>query len=523
MNRYRNTSAVCSLVCVFVGSLTGAFLGLRPVLAETTAVRPNVLLVYTDDQSYRTLSCYRDEGAWPWANTPNIDRLAREGVRFTAAYGASWCSPSRACLLTGRLPHGIEGVHLRGVTFRGQGCDPEVARFWPAELRRAGYRTALVGKWHLGQDAGHGRYWGHSVVWDQNTPQGDWYNDQALSIDGAPPAVVPGYSTDVFTQRTIDFLRRERDRPWFVWLCYNAPHLPNTVHPRHRNLYADAEVLVPDDIFGPRPGKPRWAESFTQWRRAADAAGRGTSVQALPNEVRAYNRLVAAVDDGLGQIFDALRESGQLDRTVIIFASDQGFAWGEHGFRWKVGPYDACLKMPLIVWSGDAAASIESGAPSALRRGGVCRHPVTIVDVAPTVLGLAGVALPWSMHGHDLRPLLAQPDADWPHPAVMEHTRWEFGSQTDRGVTGEAATGGVPWWIFLRDGRYKYIRTLVPDEIEELYDLQSDPQERNNLAVKPAERQRLEAYRRQLVEYLRTTGAGLVEKLPAPRVIPEAK
>jgi arylsulfatase A-like enzyme len=123
------------------------------VRAEPATVRPNILLVYTDDQSHRTLSCYRDEGAWPWVNTPHIDRLARQVVRFTNAYGAAWCSPSRACLLTGLLPHGIEGMQLRAVLNKGQGYDPAVRRFWPSEMRKAGYRTAMIGKWHLGQAA----------------------------------------------------------------------------------------------------------------------------------------------------------------------------------------------------------------------------------------------------------------------------------------------------------------------------------------------------------------------------------
>jgi arylsulfatase A-like enzyme len=262
--------------------------------------------------------------------------------------------------------------------------------------------------------------------------------------------------------------------------------------------------------------KPRWAESYTQWKQDTP---REALARQVANEVRAYNRLVAAVDEGMGRIVESLEATGQLDRTIIIFTSDQGFAWGEHGFRWKVGPYDACLKMPLIIWAGDALMN-TSGAPlRALLRGGVCRHPVTIVDVAPTVLGFAGVEQPWTMHGHDLRPLLAQPDAEWPHPAVMELTRWEFGTQTARGRTGDAAIGGVPWWIFLRDDRYKYIRTLVEDEIEELYDLEADPAEQHNLAVLPAQRDRLETYRQRLVDELRRTHAILVDHLPAPRLI----
>jgi N-acetylglucosamine-6-sulfatase len=213
-----------------------AFAAVTAIAADQPA-RPNILFIYTDDQSQRTLGCYRDEGAWHWVRTPNIDRLASEGVRFTTAYGASWCSPSRACVMTGRLPHGIHGVHLNGVTAKGEAFDPSTAPFWPAALRKSGYQTALIGKWHIGQNAAHGVLWDHSAVWDQNVIKGDWYNDQDLAIDGAPPKTLPGYTTDVFTDLASDYIRRKHDKPWMLWLCYNAPHLPNTTHPRHKDLH----------------------------------------------------------------------------------------------------------------------------------------------------------------------------------------------------------------------------------------------------------------------------------------------
>jgi len=473
--------------------------------ARAAQQRPNILFIYTDDQSHRTVSCYRDEGAWPWVNTPHIDRLAREGVRFSSAYGASWCTPSRACVLTGLLPHAIQGVHLRAVL--DGTCDPQTCRLWPTELRRAGYHTAMIGKWHLGHDAGHGRLWDHSVVWDQADIRGDWYNDQLLSIDGAPKAVVPGYSTDVYTQRAVEYVRRKHQQPWFLWLCYNAPHLPNTVHPRHRQQYAGANVPIPCDIFGPRSDKPRYMHDYTRFTK--DAAGRVCYGKTpLDETVRAYNRLVCAVDEGVGQILKALEETGQLETTLIVFTSDQGFAWGEHGFAWKVGPYDACLRMPLIFRL--------PGGPS---RGTVCRAPVTIVDLAPTLLGYAGMPLPWTMHGRDLRPLLQDPNAPRDEPVVMEHFGLRFGSETDRGTTGGDATGGIPWWLFLRDARYKYVRTLVPDEVEELYDLQSDPDELRNLASDPSRQALLVERRQRLLEEMKRTEAGLVDRLPAPRPI----
>lgn len=466
------------------------------------ARRPNILLIYTDDQSFRTLGCYRDVGGWPWVETPAIDRLARDGVRFDTCYGAAWCTPSRASLLTGRFQHGVQGVRLTKV-LEGS-YDPQVCRFWPAELRKAGYQTAMIGKWHLGHDAGHGREWDHSVVWDQADIVGDWYNDQQLSIDGAPKQKIPGYSTDVYTQHAVDFVRREHPKPWCLWLCYNGPHLPNTVHPRHRERYAEAEVPIPAEVFGPREGRPAWQRDYTQWKPSDDGVPL-YSGKPLPEMVRGYNRLVSAVDEGVAKLLAAIDETGQLDDTLIVFTSDQGFAWGEHGFAWKVGPYDACLRAPLLVrW------------PKVAQPGGKCPHPVTIVDVAATVVAAAQVEVPWKMHGHDLRPLVEQPTRACTEPAFMEHCRWEFGDQTD-GTHGFPEMRGVPWWLFVRQGKYKYIRTLVDDEIEELYDLERDPNELVNLALRDEHQSRLAEFRDLLLAELRRTDAGMVDRLPAPR------
>lgn len=487
---------------------TAAFAFSVDVRGAEESKPPNILFIYTDDQSYRTLASY--DGAWPWVKTPNIDRLAREGMRFTTAYGAAWCSPSRACVLSGCLPHGVQGVRLQGVYTKQPACDRNVCQFWPALLRMNGYLTAMIGKWHLGNDAGHGWLWDHSVVWDQNEPQGDWYNDQPLRIDGAAAKVVPGYSTDLYSQFAVDFIKRKHDRPWAIWLCYNAPHLPNSVHPRHKNLYQKAEVPIPSDIFGPRVGKPEYMVNYTQWQKQDEKEKKGSPVTALPETVRAYNRLVAAVDDGVGKILQELAESGQLDNTLIIFTSDQGFAWGEHGFRWKVGPYDACLKMPLIF-----------RLPGRVAANAVCNQPATVVDLAPTLLDFAGVKTDWTMHGKSLRPLLRDPKTPWDRPVMMENTQWRFGAETERGLTGKDYLGSVPWWIFVRQGKYKYIRTLVENEIEELYDLEADPQEMQNLAAAPPHRTGVQDYRERLLAELRRTKAALVTNLPQPRVADE--
>lgn len=481
------------------------------------AERPNILFIYTDDQSFRTLSSYREEGARPWVNTPNIDRLAAEGVKFSMAYGGSWCAPSRAVVLTGLQPHAIQGVHLnrdqnsaRPWATKGEGFDPAVAQMWPENLRKAGYETAMIGKWHLGQSAGHGQLWDHSVVWDQNIPQGDWYNNQSLSIDGAKAQRIPGYSTFVYTDYAERYIRRDHDKPWMLWLCYNAPHLPNTVHPDTVELYEGVDVPIPKDWYGPRAGKPNYMRTLTMLQPDLEGRPRyGHRSHRLEDMVVGYNRLVSSLDEGIGRLRTVLEETGQLDNTVIIFTSDQGFAWGERGYVWKVGPYDACLRMPLIVRF-----------PPEVAAGEVVSDPVSIIDVVPTVLSYAGMPQPWQMHGRNLRPALKNPADGLEGRVLTEHFLSSFGDEIETAVTDENNfTRTIPWWLSVVEGRYKYIRTLVPHEIEEVYDLQEDPEEQRNLALEKSHQATLHRMRAALETELRNTNASFIDTLPAPREV----
>jgi arylsulfatase A-like enzyme len=257
-------------------------------------------------------------------------------------------------------------------------------------------------------------------------------------------------------------------------------------------------------VFPPRPGKPAHMQTWTQWKKRDDGTpGYGKPLTPLPEMVHGYNRLVSALDEGVGKLLKALEETGQLDNTLIVYTSDQGFAWGEHGFAWKVGAYDACIKAPMIF-----------RLPGRVARGAVCKQPVTVVDLAPTLLGTAGVKLPWTMHGRDLQPLLKNPNAKWNSPAMMEHFYLKFGEQTDCAVPSKADQGPLPWWISLRYGRHKYIRTLLPGEIEELYDLDADPDELNNLARSPENKTLLADFRQRFIAELKRTNAGLLKNLP---------
>ncbi len=191
--------------------------------ALRAADRPNILFIYTDDHSYRTVGCYPE--AHPWVHTPNIDRLAKTGVRFAHAYIGTWCMPSRATMLTGLHQYGVESMRMEG-PYPGSEYDPAKCRFWPSVFRENGYQTAQIGKWHTGTDTGFGRDWDYQIVW--NRPRhtgnaGNYYDDQLIEINGGPAELVKGYTTDNYTDWAVEYIRGDKGRapgkPWYLWLC----------------------------------------------------------------------------------------------------------------------------------------------------------------------------------------------------------------------------------------------------------------------------------------------------------------
>lgn len=488
--------------------------------------RPNILFIYTDDHSHRTVSCYPE--AYPWVKTPNIDRLAKRGVRFASAYIGTWCMPSRAAMLTGHHPYGVKSMKMVG-KYPGSTYDPKQCRFWPSVFRKHGYQTAHIGKWHTGTDTGAGRDWDHQIVWNRPRYQenaGNYYKDQLIEINGGKPKLVKGYSTDNYTKWAESYIRgehRDKKKPWYLWVCYGAVHGPFTPAKRHLNAYADIKVPAPKDIYPPRAGKPAYASKMRQWAKGKNGEPflirgaqqmatikphKGIHGETLTAWVRQYHQGVLAIDEGVGRLTKALEETGQLENTLIIFTSDQGFGWGQHGFRHKLAPYDATIRSPLII-----------SRPGTLPEGKVVKSPVSGVDIAPTIFSVAGLPLPWKMHGHSLLPLLKNPNANWPHPVLTTLTGRNYGTDCDRVPTDpkERDLAGIPWWVSLRQGRYKYIRTLVKGEIEELYDLDADPAELVNLALDPEHRNKLAEFRAATIAELRRTGAGMVKNLPPVR------
>lgn len=495
--------------------------------------RPNILFIYTDDHSYRTVSCYPD--SYDWVETPHIDALAAKGVRFHHATIGTWCMPSRAMLLTGHHSYGIESMRMEG-DYPGSEYDPEQCRFWPSAFREAGYQTAQIGKWHTGTDTGYGRDWDHQIVWNRpRYPEnsGAYYYDQLIEKNGEDPVMTGGYSTDNYTEWALDYIHgregRDPEKPWYLWVCYGGVHGPFTPADRHLDDYPGIVIEDPADIYPPRKGKPAYSKNVAQWvegdegepvlikgrtKGGIEANGKKT----LSEWVRQVNQAVKSLDEGVGLLVEGLEQSGQLENTLVVFTSDQGFAWGQHGFQVKLAPYDSNIRSPMVI-----------SMPSRFPEGKVCQDPVGGVDIVPTIFSVAGVELPWEMHGHDLTPMLENPESgENARPILTVHTGDSYGSNTDVVPVGDDAAsqkklfmrGDVPWWVSLVDGNQKYIRTLVPGEPEELYDLASDPEELINLARDAAYRERVLELREMTMAELRRTGAKMVETLPEVLALP---
>ncbi len=486
--------------------------------------RPNILFIYADDQSYKTLSCYPESPEW--VDTPNIDAIARDGIRFERAYFGAWCMPSRASFLTGRLQHGIESMRMEG-TYPASTYDPKQCPFWPAELRKAGYHTAHIGKWHTGTDSGYGRDWDHQIVWNRPAhPEnaGNYFYDQIVTVDGVE-RTVDGYSTDNYTDWAVDYIggtNRDAGKPWYLWLCYGAIHGPTTPADRHQGKLAGNVAPLPNDIFGPWPEKPAYLKTTSSWIRGEDGKAyrkskkvaasnfdNNTAGQSYDSWVQQANECAMAIDEGVGRVIEALRVSGQLENTLIVYTADQGFGLGEHGFNHKIAPYDATVASPLIIRHDGV-----------LPKGKVCHHPVNAPDLVDFFCRTADVDIPWKMHGRDIRPLLDDPESDeFDAPMLMTHTGRRYGSDTSTIPTDQALTivGDVPWYLLLRDKKYKYVRTLVEGEMEELYDLELDPEELENLTQRPEYQPTLEALRQKSLDELRRTDATFINGLPAYR------
>jgi arylsulfatase A-like enzyme len=444
--------------------------------------RPNFLFIYTDDQRYDALGVVQreqgDRGRFPWLKTPNLDRIAKEGVRFRNAFVVNaLCSPSRAVFLTGRYNH-FNGIANNHTPF------PTNNVTHASLLRAAGYATAYIGKWHMGRQSGPRPGFTYSASYIAHGR----YQDCPFEINGAKTNTT-GWVDDVSTDLTIDFLKRHRDTPFLAVLGFKSPHGPYDPPARWNDLLTNA-VARPAPNMEVRPPYPLRTN-----------VNQATAVQASTrrNEMhRKYFRTISAVDENVGRILSALDELNLAEDTILIYASDNGFYLGEHGLGDKRSAYEESMRIPLLLRY-----------PKLGLRNKVMDAMVLNIDLAPTLLDFAGVSIPKDMQGRSWKPLLEGKSRDWRTAFFYEYFL--------------EANLGPPSVLAVRTETAKLIKYPGHDDWSELFDLRADPYETNNLARNSAHktlrRQMQDEFERQAkaVEYRVPSYADEVAGGPRPR------
>jgi N-acetylglucosamine-6-sulfatase len=424
-----------------------AGLSLSAAAADKTARAPqNIVFILIDDLRYDAMGFM----GHPFLETPHLDALARDGMVFDRAFvTTALCSPSRATILTGMYAH-RHGVFDNNTLLRDE------FQTFPQLLQTAGYRTAFVGKWHMGGESDDPRPgFDH---WVSFRGQGR-YLDPTLNVNGERHQV-KGYTTDLLTDEAVRFMNETHDRPFFLYLSHKAVHADFRPADRHAGRYADKTYPRPASMANTEDnyrGKPAWVREQRRSWHGVD--GMYDKKVDYDDFTRAYAETMLAVDDSVGRIVETLRERKLLDSTLLVFTSDNGFLFGEHGLIDKRCMYEESIRVPLIVHCPELM-------PAGRRR----LELVTNLDFAPTFLEFAGVAVPEDMQGASLMPLIRGEQPHW-REAILYEYFWEDSFPQTPTVYG------------IRTDGYKLMEFHGIWDRFELYDLEIDPGEMNNLVA----------------------------------------
>jgi N-acetylglucosamine-6-sulfatase len=462
---------------------------------RSEATRPNVLFILCDDLRWDALSCAGHRAV----KTPNIDRIAREGVRFGNAFcTTSLCSPSRASLLTGLY------AHRHGV--RDNFTELPAARpHWPARLRESGYETAYIGKWHMGEEndaprpgfdyfathKGQGKYW--DTEWNLNGAASD------ARRGGAGSRPVKGYYTTVVTDMALDWLKRDHGgKPWALSIGHKAPHSFYTPEEKYAHAFDRVKIPYPDTAFK-LDGKPEWVRQrrytwhgiygpLFEWRKQFPD-DRPEAVADFERMVRGYWGTILSVDDSVGRVLAHLESTGQLDNTVVVFSGDNGLLEGEHGMVDKRTAHEASIRIPILV----RYPGLTGKTP-----GRTISKQVLTTDLAPSLLELCRAKPLPESDGRSWVKLVRQGDRDWRSAWFYEYNY-------------EKQFPYTPNVRAVRTDRWKYIRYPHGDgspdrHLPELYDLERDPEERVNLSQDRSHARTLSGLRTRLDGLMRATG-----------------
>ena len=456
----------------------------------------------TDDQRWDTLSVLPDgERFFPALKTPNMDRLATEGVRFANAF-CTWslCSPSRASFLSGMYPqtHGV----------RDNFTQYPAARLpsYHTHLKRAGYQTAYIGKWHMGEgDDSHRPPFDY---WASHAGQGH-YDDTEFNIsrtaDGTESIdsvafdvqgnrqVIDGYYTHVVTDLAVDWLKSVQG-PFSLQIGHKAPHGKWIPEPKYAGLYGDVQLTKPDTQSLLTPGLPDWVGRRVATWHGIDGPLYETHDYAT--FIKTYHQVLPTVDDSVGEIYETLRQMGELDNTIFVFAGDNGFLLGEKASIDKRTAWEESIRIPMLIRYPEAFGDAK-----------VIDEMVMNIDVAPTVLDLAGIeSVTPAMQGASTRRLVEGNAEGW-----RESVYYQYNFEKEFPYTPNVRAVRTADWKYIH---YPNGEGQPDTEKAELYHLAEDPKEERNLIDDPGSAAKLAALKAELLRLQRATGA-IPDVMPA--------
>ncbi len=505
MKKQYKQMAICMVL------VTILFAGCQPAKNQQEQKKPNILFIMTDDHSLQTFSAYDNR----FIETPNLDRIGEEGAIFRNSFVTnSICGPSRAVMLTGKHSH--KNGHINNsLTFDGSQVT------FPKLLRANGYQTSIVGKWHLRSlPTGFDNY-------EVLIGQGDYYNSDFITNGDTIPS--EGYVTNVITDKSINWLEnRDAEKPFCLLIHHKATHRIWQPDTALFKLFKNREFDVPETFFDDYQNRQAAAEQRmhiandmdlvydlklldeegeiqTKYRRnyehmiarltpeqreawdkeydpiiedfkSRSLEGKELALYKYQRYMQDYLRCVASVDNNIGRLLDYLEEKGELDNTLIVYTSDQGFYMGEHGWFDKRFMYEQSLRTPLVMRY-----------PKLIKPKMHLHQLVQNIDYAPTFLDVAGLKVPADMQGQSLVKLFSDKDADWRD--VIYYHYYEYPNEHM-----------VKRHYGIRTGRYKLIHFYNDIDKWELYDLVDDPNEMVNLYEHPSMQDLISKLKKQLKE-----------------------
>lgn len=442
----------------------------------------NIIYILLDDQRYDAMGFLKGQS---FLETPNMDRIARNGVYLPNAFvTTSLCSPSRASILTGQYAH-------RHRVVDNDSPMPPGLTFFSQYLQNAGYETAFIGKWHMGGGTDDPRpgfdYWVSFLNQGHYLPHKD-----GLNVNGKK---VPqkGYITDELNGYALDWLKdRGGKKPFMMYLSHKAVHAEFIPAERHRGKYADEKFVEPKTMNPENvSGAPMWARNQRNSWHGVDFPYHWEQGELdIGDYYKRYAETLLAVDEGIGQIVELLKQKGLYENTLIAVMGDNGFAFGEHGLIDKRTAYEESMRVPLVMQL-----------PAVFKPGTKVEQVVANIDIAPTFLELAGLKAPGNMDGKSYLPLLKGATIPWRDSLLYEYY-WEY------------AFPQTPTIHALRGDQYKYINYYGLWDINELYDIKADPLESRNLIFSPEHRKIVDQMREQLFKTMEETGGMYIPLKP---------